>query len=143
MKNSVGRPVDLSDIDISELQEYIKNNKNYRDFIKCHSIISLYEGRSMQHVCTVMGVTRETIRKWKERLRKGGLKQLLTDGKVGKRAKINSDKLAEIKRIVKKSPAKFGYEQKKWTGIILVDYLQNHWNIDIGIRTAQLWLKKM
>jgi len=44
----------------------------------------------MQNVCAVFGVTRETMRKWKESLRQGGTAALLNKKKVGKRAKISS-----------------------------------------------------
>ena len=143
MKNKAGRPVDLTDIEISEIYNYIENNKQYKLFLKCQSIISLCNGNSMQDVCKVLGITRETIRKWKDLLRSGGVNQLLSEGKVGKRAKISKTELGEIKRLIKKNPTKYGYENNKWTGSILVNYLQKNWNIKIGIRTAQLWLKQV
>jgi len=143
MKYSSGRPVDLSDINISEIFDYIRNNKQYKNYIKCHSIISLHNGNAMQDVCKVLGITRETIRKWKGLLRKGGLNEMLGEKKVGKRAKIDKGKLVELKKLIKQKPTKFGYDGKKWTGKVLVDYTQKQWNITIGIRTAQLWLKQV
>jgi len=143
MKKTAGRPVDISDIDISEISEYVEKNKEYRNYLKCQSIISLTNGNSMQDVCKVLGVTRETIRLWKELLRKGGLSELLSEKKVGKRTKISNEKLIELKKLIKQKPIKYGYDSKKWTGNILVDYLQKQWNIKIGIRAAQLWLKQI
>jgi len=143
MKNTAGRPVDLSDININDILNYIKNSKNYRNYIKCQSIYSLYNGNSMQNVCKVLGVTRETIRKWKNLLRKGGLPELLDEKKVGKRALIGKDELLGLKKLIKQKPTKYGFEGKKWTGCVLADYLQKHRDIKIGIRTAQLWLKQV
>jgi transposase len=143
MKNTSGRPVDLSGINIPEILDYTKKSKQYRNYMICHSIITLYNGNSMQDVCKVLGITRETIRKWKGQLRNGGLKDLLKEKKVGKRARIGKDKLLELKKLIKQKPIKYGYEGKKWTGNILMDYLQKQWNIKVGIRTAQLWLKQV
>lgn len=143
MKNRLGRPVDLSDININEILDYSKNNKYYKNYIKCQSIYSLYNGNSMQDVCKVLGVTRETIRKWKDLLRKGGLPELLDEKKVGKRARIGKEELLKLKKLIKQKPTKYGFEGKKWTGSILAGYLQKHRDIKIGIRTAQLWLKQV
>lgn len=144
MKNTSGRPVDLSGININEILAYTKNSRqHYKNYIKCQSIYSLYNENSMQDVCKVLGVTRETIRKWKDLLRKGGLPKLLDEKKVGKRARIGKEELLELKKLIKQKPTKHGYEGKKWTGSILVDYLQKQWDINVGIRTAQLWLKQV
>ena len=97
----------------------------------------------MQDVCAVFGVTRETVRKWKERLRQGGIAALLNEKKAGKRTKISVEKQRELKGLIKQKPAKYGYDNKKWTGVILKDFLKKNWNIKIEIRTAQLWLKQI
>ncbi|MDP2750290.1 MAG: helix-turn-helix domain-containing protein [Nanoarchaeota archaeon] len=143
MKNISGRPVDLSDINVQEIADWMKNSKNARCYIKCQSFISLYNGNSMQDVCKVLGITRETVRVWKNQLRKNGLTGLISMKKVGKRAKISNDKLQEIKKLIKRKPTIYGYEAKKWTGQILADYVEKKWALKIGIRAAQLWLRKI
>jgi len=40
-----------------------------------------------------------------------------------------------------KPPHKIGYKKPRWSGKLLVLYLQNEHNITISIRTAQLWMK--
>jgi len=141
MKNISGRPVDLSDINMSDILDYTKNSVEYKNYLKCHSIISLYNGNSMQDVCKVLGITRETIRKWKGLLRNGGINGLLGQKKVGKRHSIDKEKLFELKKLIRQKPIKLGYDGKKWTGKFLMDYVKVQWEIKIGIRTAQLWLK--
>ncbi len=74
----VGRKVDLSNINIKELELWMQSNKQSKDILKCQSIIALYRGVSMKEVCNVMGITREAVRLWKEQLRKGGLSELLS-----------------------------------------------------------------
>lgn len=138
-----GRPIDLSRINIKELIDWINSDNHAKGIIKCQAIISLYNRNSMKNVCSVFGVTRETIRKWKEKLRQGGIVELLYEKKAGKRIKINIEKQKELKNLIKQKPIKYGYDSKKWTGKILKDFLEKIWNIKIGIRTAQLWLKQM
>lgn len=138
-----GRNVDLSGIDIKEIIDWIKSDNHAKGIIKCQLFIALNNGNSMQDVCAVFGVTRETVRKWKERLRQGGIAALLTEKKAGKRTKISVEKQRELKGLIKQKPAKYGYDNKKWTGVILKDFLKKNWNIKIEIRTAQLWLKQI
>jgi len=83
-----------------------------KGIIKCHAIISLYNGNSMQDVCAVLGITRETVRKWKELLRQGGVVALLNEGKAGKRPKIDDEKQKELEKMIKEKPIKYGYDKK-------------------------------
>lgn len=141
MKNTPGRPIDLSDINIPEIEDYTKDRVDYRNYIKCQTFISLNNGNSMHDVCKVLGITRETVRKWKGQLRSGGINELVEHKKVGKRYRVDNEKLFELKKIIKQKPAKFGYKGKRWTGKLVMDYVQLQWGIKISIRTAQLWIK--
>jgi len=136
---NVGKPVDLSGIEINELHQWMKSNKHARNAIICQSIIALNEGVQMTEVCKVMGVTRETVRKWKNLLRNGGIKALHKQGKVGKRSKLTKELKSELKRVAAKSPLNQGYKQNEWTGKLIKQYADEKWKIKISIRTAQLW----
>ncbi len=138
-----GRHTDLSRINITEVMDWLNSDDRAKGIIKCQAIISLYNGNSMQDVCAVLGITRETVRKWKERLRQGGIASLLSVRKVGKRSRISAEQQRELENILKHRPSKYGFDGKKWTGQILKTYLQKKWKIKIGVRAAQLWLKQM
>ena len=142
-KLRTGRPVDISDINIEEIDLWMNSNKEYRKVLICQSIIALYRGAAMSEVCSVYGVTRETIRHWKNQLRITGLSGLLAHKKVGKRSRLNQDRTMELKLLVKKSPKKHGYTENKWTGKLVLDWIQENWNEKISLRTAQIWLTKI
>jgi len=142
-KTKVGRPVDLSGINISEIEEWMFSNKISRKILICQSIISLNNESSMNNVCDVLGVTRESVRLWKDQFRQHGLQGVLKEKKVGKRSKLNADKKEELKKIVKLSPKRQGYKTKKWTGLLIQDYVLKNWKLKISLRTAQLWLSKV
>jgi len=142
-KIKVGRPVDLSGINISEIEEWMYSNKISRKILICQSIISLNNGVSMNNVCDVLGVTRESVRLWKDLFRQYGLQGMLKEKKVGKRSKLNADKKEELMKIVKKSPKRQGYKTKKWTGLLIQDFVLKNWKFEICLRTAQLWLSKV
>lgn len=142
-KLKTGRPVDLSGINIKEIEEWMYSNKMARKIVICQCMIALNNGSQMNEVCSVLGVTRESVRLWKKQFRKGGLQEMLKEKKVGKRSKLDKGKKAELKNVVGKSPKKQGYKEKKWTGLLVQDYIRHQWKFDISLRTAQLWLSKV
>jgi len=142
-KKQTGRPVDLSSINVQEIDDWLSSNKMTRKILICQAIIALDRGVKMMEVCNVLDITREGVRLWKNQLRKKGLKGMLRQGKVGKRSKLNQQRKNELKKIIKKSPASQGYKNKKWTGLLIQDYVRKQWGYDISLRTAQLWLSKI
>ena len=142
-KKQTGRPVNLSGINIQEIDDWLNNNKIARKILICQSIIALDRGAKMTEVCNVLGITREGVRLWKNQVRKEGLKGLLKHRKVGKRSKLNQQKKNQLRKIIKKSPASQGYKNKKWTGLLIQDYVRKQWGLNISLRTAQLWLSKI
>jgi len=139
----LGRPVDISGINIDEIEEWMHSDKLMRKTLICQSILSLNKGAPMNEVCNVLGVTRESVRLWKEQLRREGLAGMLKEKKVGKRSKLNADKEKVLKIIVRRSPKRQGYKQSKWTGLLVQDVVLNKWEFKISLRTAQLWLSKI
>ena len=142
-KGKVGRPVDISGINIEEIELWLNSDKLVRKSLICQSIISLHNGVPMKEVCNVLGVTRESVRLWKEQLRKEGLEGLLKEKKVGKRSMLNEIKKKELRDIVRLSPKRQGYKTKKWTGLLVQDIVLKKWSLSINLRTAQLWLSKI
>jgi len=142
-KTKVGRPVDLTNINISEIEIWMYSNKISRKILICQSIISLNNGASMNNVCDVLGVTRESVRLWKEQFRQYGLQGVLKEKKVGKRSRLSEDRKKELKKIVKLSPKRQGCKTKKWTGLLIQSYVLKNWELKISLRTSQLWLSKV
>jgi len=115
-KTKVGRPVDLAGINISEIEIWMCSNKISRKILICQTIISLNNGASMNSVCDVFGVTRESVRLWKEQFRQYGLQGVLKEKKVGKRSRLSGERKKELKKIVKLSPKRQGYKTKNGQG---------------------------
>jgi len=77
----LGRPVNISGINIDEIEEWMHSDKLMRKTIICQSILALSKGAPMNEVCNVLGVTRESVRLWKEQLRREGLAGMLKEKK--------------------------------------------------------------
>ncbi len=141
-KNKLGKPIDISGINSQELNDWIKQDKTRRAAIKCQALIALANGASVTEVCNVLNVTRESLRVWRNRLRKEGPQGFITPKKKGRKSYLTIEIEDDLKKIVLENPVKLGYDEKYWNGKLIQLYLREKWKIDIALRTAQNWLLK-
>lgn len=143
MNKKVGKKVDLKGISGDDIEAWVKTQFGYKVFLKCHALISLSRGTPMNIVCDIFNITRESVRRWKGEYRKKGVKGLAESNKKGKSPSIDNNKRSRLMKIVASPPIKHGYEQKKWTGLLLKNFVHDKWNVYITVRTAQVWLKSL
>jgi len=107
-----GRPVDVSGIDPQELKNWIKQDKTRWAAIKCQSLIALSNGASVTEVCNVLDVTRESLRVWRNRLKREGPQGLIAQKRKGKKSHLTIEVRDDLKYVILKSPVEFGYGEK-------------------------------
>jgi transposase len=61
----------------------------------------------------------------------------------GRKTGLTNEIKKDLKRVVLKPPMKMGYTQAIWDGKLVCDYLEKNHSIEIAVRTAQDWLKKV
>jgi len=142
MKTKRGRKVNISRINSDVLRKWIQQDKTRRAAIKCQALISLANGVSVTDVCNVLNVTRESLRLWRERLKKEGTDGFIAHKNKGRKSYLTEEIKNDLKNAVLKMPKKFGYNEKYWDGKMVCRYLKEKWNIEISVRTAQSWLIK-
>jgi transposase len=142
VKNKSGKPVDISGINPQELKNWIKQDDARWAAIKCQSLIALYNGVSVTQVCNVLNVTRESLRVWRNHLKREGPQGLISQKKKGRKSCLTPELEDDLKKVILKSPAEFGYDEKYWNGKLIRLYLEKKWSIEIAIRTVQNWLLK-
>lgn len=143
MKTKKGRTVDLYGIKPDELSEWISKDKIRKTAIKCQALIALTRGVSINEVCKVFNVTRETIRLWRKRLREEGLEGFTAKKNKGRKSYLTEEISNDLKNVMLESPQKLGYNQKYWDGAMVCRYLKEKCNIEISVRTAQNWIIKI
>jgi len=141
-KNKTGKPVDISGIDPKVLRSWIQHDKTRWTAVKCQGLIALAEGASVKEVCKVLKVTRETLRLWRDCLKKEGVDGFTSNKKKGKKTKLTIEVKNDLQNAVRNKPFELGHDEKSWTGKLVVIYLKEKWNIEIAVRTAQNWLQK-
>ena len=135
------RPVKTEGLNPSELEAWVKEDGNRKAAIKCQILISLCNGNSMTDVCEMFNVTRESVRIWRNIVLSKGPGGLVSHSFRGRQPQLTPSLKKQLTKIMAKPPHRIGYKKPRWSGKLLVLYLQNEHNITISIRTAQLWMK--
>jgi transposase len=139
----VGQPVDTSAIDVAELEQWIRQDITRINAVKCQALISLTKDVSVASVCAVLGTTRETLRQWRKRIAKKGVQGLDIRAGRGRKTGLSKKIQNDLKRVVLKPPIGVGYNQAIWDGKLVCKYLADKHALEIAVRTAQGWLKKI
>jgi len=135
------RPVKTEGLNPSELEAWIKQDGGRKAAIKCQILIALCNGNSMTEVCKMFNVTRESVRRWRNLVVSKGPNGLVSHSFQGRESQLTPSLKKQLKKIMAKPPHRIGYKKPRWSGKLLVSYLENEHNVSISIRTAQLWMK--
>jgi transposase len=138
-----GKHVDISAINADELKQWIQGDTNRQNAIKCQALIALTKNISVTSVCTVLGVTRETLSQWRKRISKEGIIGLTAKAGKGRKAGLTKQIEEDLKIQLLKTPSELGYTQAIWDGKLVCKYIKEKYSLTIAVRTSQDWLQKI
>jgi transposase len=138
-----GKPVDISAINASDLEQWIQGDVNRQNAVKCQALIALTKNVSVTNVCTVLDVTRETLRQWRKRISKEGIAGLTAKTGKGRKTGLTEQIEEDLKIQLLKTPYELGYTQAIWDGKLVCKYLKETYSLTIAVRTSQDWLHKI
>lgn len=135
------RSVKIEGLNPSELEAWIKQDGNRKAAIKCQILIALCNDNSMTEVCKMFNVTRESVRGWRNIVLSKGPHGLVSHSFPGRKSQLTPSLKKQLKKVIANPPHRIGYKKPRWSGKLLVSYLESEHNVVISIRTAQLWIK--
>ena len=135
------RPVKIEGLNPKELEAWINQHGSRKAAIKCQLLIALCNGSSMTDVCKMFNVTRESVRGWRNLVVSKGPNGLVSHSFRGRTSQLTPALKKHLKKIMANPPHRIGYKKPRWSGKLLVSYLEKEHNVVISIRTAQLWMK--
>jgi transposase len=75
----------------------------------------LRQGMHPAAVARQVGVHRQSVGRWAQQLKQGGLRALKRAGRGGREARLGPEDLRRIERELKRGPEALGYESGLWT----------------------------
>jgi len=143
MTKKVGRKAKTESIDIKGLQEWIEKDINRVSGIKCQALISLKNNVSVNDICKVLGVTRESIRLWRKTVGAEGPEGFIKHPRPGRNSGLTQEIAELLTNALSSPPGDCGHRQAVWDGKLVCKFLFEKKGIIISVRTAQYWLKEI
>ncbi len=75
----------------------------------------LRQGIPEAEVARRVGVHRQSVNRWAQQLKQGGLRALKKAGRAGRKPRLRPEDLQRIERGLKRGPQALGYETSLWT----------------------------
>ena len=111
----------------------------FRHKVECVGLLA--EGWSYAAVAEAFHHDPATLKRWWRKAAKQGVRSLREAPRSGRPSKLLSQIRAEILAANKRAPMKIGLPGYKWTGPMLVIWIDAHFGAKISLRTAQNLLK--
>jgi len=138
-----GQPVKNKNIDIEVLKSFLNESPERWEGVKCSALIAMKNGKDVQDICEIVGITRETLRNWRQSFENKGTSGLKSEKPSGRPPKLNPNMQEALKAALLKTPEELGYQQAIWDGNLVCVYLKDKFKIEIKPRAAQYWMKKL
>src|SRR6266571_7918529 len=90
----------------------------------------LRQGVQAAEVARQVGVHRQSVSRWAEQLKQGGVRALKQAGRAGRKARLRPEDLRGIERGLKRGPQALGYESGLWTSARVAHLIEN----ECGVR---------
>lgn len=137
------KKIQITAMTASDIEALLKSKEEFRIASRLISILSLAKGESSRKAQELLLLSHNQILIWAKRFNEQGLDGLKDKPKSGRKSKITSEQLSILRKIItKESPTKYGYESKTWTAKILVDMIENQFNITYSDDMVYVILKK-
>jgi transposase len=111
--------------------------------IKIAALLLILEGHRPGWVAGVLGLTRQSLNLWMNKVNKEGLISLRPKQRCGRPARLTERLRQELKQQLKRPPLDAGLTRARWDGPTLVLYLKRQFGIDLKVRQAQYWLHQL
>ena len=101
------------------------------------------EGHSIRRISRDLKTAYSTIRDWLLRMRDRGLKGKFNARPKGRRAKLPLQIIRTVRRRLKRSPKKCGFETGSWQMDMVTEMIRKEFGVTVRARTLRRWLRRI
>jgi len=111
--------------------------------IRIAAILLILDGWSSTKVAKLFSVTRWSVVQWIQRVNEEGLAGLEEKSRPGRPTRMDGDLLKVLEEALQNDPRKYGLNRNRWDGIVVVEYLKKHHRVQMEVRQAQRWIRRL
>lgn len=105
-------------------QQYIRK--------RLEAIKYLHEGKTRKEVMDKVGCARQSLITWIDMYCEGGLKALTEPMKSQRIQKLGDEEKGKLKKmLLEERPTDYGIDRQIWTGKIIIEVINQRWNIQL------------
>ena len=101
------------------------------------------KGHSIRRISRDLKTAYSTVRDWLLRMRDRGLKGRLNARPKGRRAKLPLQIIRTVRRRLKRSPKKRGFETGSWQMDMVTEMIRKEFGVTVRARTLRRWLRRI
>lgn len=122
---------------IMGLQDEIRRNKDARYDHRLHVVLLVARGTSCRQVAEDLGDSLRTVQSWVNAFNKDGLPGLMDAEHSGRPSRLADDQLDIVSEALRRTPTDFGLPGNIWDGKTLSAFIQQRFQLTIGVRQCQ------
>ena len=93
----------------------VKRNFKELETRRLKAVVLMRQGETNAAIGRQLKVSRHSVGRWREELKKGGVRQLHAAGRAGRKPKLTSSQAAEVVKALEKGAQAQGYSSELWT----------------------------
>ena len=124
------------------LQDEIRRSADARYDHRLHAVLLVAQGMSCREVARMLGDAPRTVENWVHRFEASGLAGLLDGERPGRPPRLSAAQLEQVDRVLREPPSAVGLSGL-WDGKTLSAYLQQEFQVDLGVRQGQRLFRQL
>jgi transposase len=114
-----------------EIKKLLSSNEAYTVGIRLYLVYLVALGHSSRKLSELHHISFKQITNWVHRFEKQGIEGLKDKSGRGRKSALSDQQLDRIKTLVlAENPRKYGFQAEKWTGPLLVQWINNEYGLE-------------
>ena len=125
------------------LEKAARREKDHTAKFRILACLARKRGRSIRWISRDLKTPYSTVRDWLLRMRDRGLGSRFNLMPKGRGAKITLQMLRTVRKWLKMSPKKCGFETKSWQMGMVIETVRREFGVAVKTRTLRRWLRRI
>ncbi|SFN72653.1 helix-turn-helix domain-containing protein [Salegentibacter flavus] len=127
-----------------KIKKLLKSKEEYKIALRLQMVYLISQGKSSREVAEIYQVSFKNVLNWVHRFEKEGIEGLKDKEGRGRKASLSTKDQDQIKNtIINISPSEFGYSAERWTGPLLLKWVNEEYETNFTATTIYKLLDKI